>query len=594
MPQEPQLEVNQVPPPHLAGALQAAAAARAMAERIRSRDMHLEPGRPRPPAHQLQTTARGLRTHAPRRGRPPHPSFARTIEAAKLLGPATSSDGELVPWHLSLRQEADRRSWPQRWMARIFGRAAERESGLALPQPPADRSPPVTPAMETANQASTFEPAPCSVASDAVAAGFEPPRARNGASGDLQGEPIARLPSLRARELRWDELSRELPSKTEHEAKTLRNASQSALSWRWRWADAAGCQVLTLGSVARALVPGVTSRVALTRETFIAANFAPGSKANLPVPVPSRSVVRWSSGAVPRPEARPDAFTSGRSAAPAERVESGRLRAARRFLLVSVAIFAGLTLGMVTSGSAVLTGFSLSQTVVELHELLLRSINETTPSHTSHDTQIARRLANADTGAQDDNAAVVDGSKDASQAQSASGSATSTKPETAEPASEPSWAALYARGHRAQSEGDLVAATHWYQQAAALNPDHPAILYDLGYMLQVQGDIDGAIDKYRKVIELDPNHAYAQYDLGFLLQKKGNKKDAVTQYRKAAKLNPENPYIYFDWARILESDNDLAGAKALYEKAVELAPQRRPGTDARRRLAALNARKIGP
>ncbi len=451
---------------------------------------------------------------------------------------------------------------------------------------------------------------------------------------------MARLPSLRAREFRWDELSRELPSKIEHEAKRWRSASASAMSWRRRFAEAAAAsyQGLTAGSAAQSLLPVAAPRAVLTRTAVVAVDVAPEGKAKLPVVASSRSLIGWSSGGLAPPEAEWKASSPNRSATPAERVNSVGRRAAKQLLLISCGIFGGLALGIAASGSALLTGFNLGQIVVQLEEPRPpRSASAPAASRTPDAAQVAPQSVRPDTGvssssapgegqvamalavtrfSQDDGAAVADGSEDASQAHSASGSASSAKPEPAEPAtglagdregsasasakalglppSEPSWAALYARGHRAQSEGDLVAATHWYQEAARLNPDHPAILYDLGYMLQVQGDIDGAIATYRKVIGLDPNHAYAQYDLGFLLQKKGNKNEAVAQYRKAMKLNPENPYIYFDWGRILESDNDLAGARALYEKAAELAPQRRPGTDARRRLAALNAGKIGP
>ena len=150
-----------------------------------------------------------------------------------------------------------------------------------------------------------------------------------------------------------------------------------------------------------------------------------------------------------------------------------------------------------------------------------------------------------------------------------------------------SWDIAYTRGHQAQLEGDVAAATQRYRQAAKLNPEHPAIHYDLGYVLQIQGDADAAMAEYQKAIELNPDHPHAYYNLGFLLQKKGDEQSAVAHYEKAASINPDNPYIHYNLGLIQEHRKDLASAEALYRKAIALAGDRRPGIDAQNRLAAL-------
>ncbi len=149
------------------------------------------------------------------------------------------------------------------------------------------------------------------------------------------------------------------------------------------------------------------------------------------------------------------------------------------------------------------------------------------------------------------------------------------------------WEVLYARGHRLQLQGNLVAAGEAYRQALRLNPQQVAVLYDLGYVLQLQGNTDAAIDYYRRAIARQPRHAFAHYNLGTLLQAKGDPEAAIGHYRTAAALEPENPYIYYDWGRSLEAISDPAGAAALYRKVIALDPDQRPGLDARRRLAAL-------
>ena len=150
-----------------------------------------------------------------------------------------------------------------------------------------------------------------------------------------------------------------------------------------------------------------------------------------------------------------------------------------------------------------------------------------------------------------------------------------------------SWDIAYARGHQAQLEGDVAAATQWYRQAAKLNPEHPAIHYDLGYVLQIQGDADAAMEEYQKAIELNPDHPHAYYNLGFLLQKKGDEQSAVANYEKAASINPDNPYIHYNLGLIQEHRKHLASAEALYRKVIALAGDRRPGIDAQNRLAAI-------
>ena len=150
-----------------------------------------------------------------------------------------------------------------------------------------------------------------------------------------------------------------------------------------------------------------------------------------------------------------------------------------------------------------------------------------------------------------------------------------------------SWDIAYARGHQAQLEGDVAAATQRYRQAAKLNPEHPAIHYDLGYVLQIQGDAEAAMEEYQKAIELNPDHPHAYYNLGFLLQKKGDEQSAVANYEKAASINPDNPYIHYNLGLIQEHRKDLASAEALYRKVIALAGDRRPGIDAQIRLAAL-------
>ena len=220
-----QAEVTQRPPAHLAGALQAAAAARALAERIRNRDASLKSAHERREPEKSETIPLEPRPSRPSRGGSPRPSFARTIEAVKLASPSTSdNNGELVPWHLSLRAEVNGGRWPRRWLARVFKRGvARRESAAVASHSPADGASSVARATRTADRSATVAAAgsaPDGAANGGPPAGIARPPVRDRGVPRFNPQPaesrqereagpdgVARLPSLRARELRWDEVS---------------------------------------------------------------------------------------------------------------------------------------------------------------------------------------------------------------------------------------------------------------------------------------------------------------------------------------------------------------------------------------------------
>jgi tetratricopeptide (TPR) repeat protein len=154
------------------------------------------------------------------------------------------------------------------------------------------------------------------------------------------------------------------------------------------------------------------------------------------------------------------------------------------------------------------------------------------------------------------------------------------------------WNVLYERAHELQHDGEIAAAVDLFRAAARLNPAHPAILYDWGYALQLQGRREDAIEKYRQAIRLDPHHPYAHYNLGFLLQQQGDDVGAIESYRRSSEIRPDNPFLHFNWGRILEARGDFAGAAEHYRRAADLAPQSRPGLDARRRLERIDMTQL--
>ncbi len=140
MPHERQAEVTQGPPAHLAGALQAAAAARALAERIRNRDASLKSAHERREAEKSQTI--------PQEPRPSRPSRARTASSELCKdnrgGKARQSlhTGEWRVRSVALEPSRGGQRWALAQAMASSGvqamRNTRRESEAAAPHSPAD------------------------------------------------------------------------------------------------------------------------------------------------------------------------------------------------------------------------------------------------------------------------------------------------------------------------------------------------------------------------------------------------------------------------------------------------------------------------
>ncbi len=461
MPRKRRTALSHEPPAPLTGA---AAPARALAERIRSGNASLKSAREQPPVEELRTTARALRSQPLGKGPPSRPRFAKTIEAAKLMNASTSHGQELVPWHLSLREEVDARSRPKRWMARVFGRrGASRESEVAAPRFPAEVLGSGARASRTRDSATVaaVEPlsrrAPNGGASAGVkrspagerAALVDRPDPRACAAGAKEGagpDGVVRLQGLRARDLPWDQLSHGLASETGREAGRWRHGSASAASLRrgLAAAGAPGHHGPTTDSTARSEVAVVAPHAVSVREVIVATTAAPEAKAKLSIAASGRKLICWPRGALAGAKVEPEISTSRQSAASA-RPEAARSRAAMRLLLISRGIFAGFALGIVISGSALITNFDLGQIVPQLDELLPDSGTAPARGWTSDGPQVvssspapaAVQAAGALAVArfsQDDMAVAAAGSNDRRRAPLAASSAAPADSGPAEPA----------------------------------------------------------------------------------------------------------------------------------------------------------------
>jgi tetratricopeptide (TPR) repeat protein len=127
-------------------------------------------------------------------------------------------------------------------------------------------------------------------------------------------------------------------------------------------------------------------------------------------------------------------------------------------------------------------------------------------------------------------------------------------------------------GNNLLLEGKYEEAEKAYQQAIALQPDHPWINCNLGRSLLNQGKIEGAIPYLQKAIELDGNIAEAYYNLGNAFTKQNRFEEAVNAYRQAIELEPDQFLYYHQLGDCLLLQGKYEEAIDSYKKAVQINP----------------------
>jgi hypothetical protein len=608
------------PPPHLRGALRAAAAARARTARIRARPAAGEPegelsdevGRDLPPAPPPLEAA-GSAGESSRSGADPRRPFARTAAAAREARAAAPAEGAQTPWHLQLRPQIAEASDPApRWLSRLM-------TALSAPRKPVGghpASPPAWPSVAVAGAPSRPPPAGAIPVPPRNLPAFAPgaealaeERYEIGPPPPMNGPPERGHGARAGAPIGWPETEEERAcSGGPARSRTEEAAAGSALAARWRALGTGAVRLecrMALAAVARA---AGGSRRALSPPPAWARRL-PVTTGGGGLPAPRLAALLATS--LPALAQRSPAHTgnaSGQSAAQPADPARRRGRSAARLIAIGGALLGGFGLGVVANGGALLSGSKLGHALLGPDRGLFgrsgsappvayppepaprppvpeaprapASVNPAGGSDPVGTTAPAPRPQLAD--AAGDHRSVADGSSGHGRLAAVpdARNATPGGPATG-------WQALYAQGHRFQADGDLVAAAAAYRGAVRLNPHHPAMLYDLGYVLQRQGQSEAAMDYYRRTIALQPDHAYAHYNLGYLLQKRGENLAAARHFEIAAARLPDNPFVYYDWAWSREAEGDVAGAAVLYRKAIEIDPDRRPGSDARRRLAAL-------
>lgn len=109
-------------------------------------------------------------------------------------------------------------------------------------------------------------------------------------------------------------------------------------------------------------------------------------------------------------------------------------------------------------------------------------------------------------------------------------------------------------GFIAYEQGDIDAATEWYDKALAIDPKNSTALNGIGYVLADVGkDLTRALTFCKKALDSDPDNPAYLDSLGWVYYKLGLFPEAKTHTRRAKEYAPDNKIIVSHLDEIIHS-----------------------------------------
>ena len=130
----------------------------------------------------------------------------------------------------------------------------------------------------------------------------------------------------------------------------------------------------------------------------------------------------------------------------------------------------------------------------------------------------------------------------------------------------------------------LTEAETAYQQALALQPNHPGALHVLGLLKYQHGDRQRAIELIERAIAVKPDFADAYKNLANIYAELGQLDNAIAKYRQAIAITPDLVEAHINLGLVYQSLQRLDEAKKHYEIALSINPDL---NEVRDRLAEL-------
>ena len=142
-----------------------------------------------------------------------------------------------------------------------------------------------------------------------------------------------------------------------------------------------------------------------------------------------------------------------------------------------------------------------------------------------------------------------------------------------------------------ETKQDWDHAKAMYQQALAIQPDHPLASNNLAYLLLQQGgNVDIALAMAQTARRGMSDSANAADTLGWAYYQKGVYQSAITQFQEALRLaeshgEPDDPTIHYHLGLAYQKANQTTQARQQFEKSLKLNPN---NADAKKALADLH------
>jgi tetratricopeptide (TPR) repeat protein len=145
-------------------------------------------------------------------------------------------------------------------------------------------------------------------------------------------------------------------------------------------------------------------------------------------------------------------------------------------------------------------------------------------------------------------------------------------------------------GELYESQHNWDQAKNMYQQALAVQPDHPLAANNLAYVILEQGgNVDVALAMAQTARRGLPDYPNAADTLGWAYYQKGIYQSAIGQFQEALRLSekhgmPDSGTVHYHLGLAYQKANQLPLARQQLEKAVKLSPT---NTDAKKALSEL-------
>jgi len=131
---------------------------------------------------------------------------------------------------------------------------------------------------------------------------------------------------------------------------------------------------------------------------------------------------------------------------------------------------------------------------------------------------------------------------------------------------------LLAEGNRREDAGDIDGAMRHYQQARAIDANHPRISLNVANALQKSGRFSEAARMLQHALTQTPESVAAHFNLGGVFVAQRRLVEAAQEYRTVLRLQPDLPEAEVMLAQVHDAEGRLDEAEQALRRALALRP----------------------